>query len=837
MINDNVELNLKNLNFKENKDKKNIFLSKKHSKTGDLFLQDFEDGLNISGIENKEENQKYIKRDINNNNINKDEDFNEDLDNFNDSESIIRKLSFDSIHIDFNYKDICNNKQKIFKKKKTKEDLNNTPLPIFDCIYCTNEKIVFSNFINRILSDKYLFLTSIYDIKDLNKLIIYQPLIDKNKKNDKLLNIIIKNTEYISQFIQKEKNITYFSSNSFKNLCEQYKFNNHRLIKQKIEDSLVRKKKDFYFKGINKISKNSVNNKCLFNSTNSLINNFNALSGLVEPIPQHLISIKNNYTIVSGSNNSINFNSLSLNNNEFVCYNNKENNNMLDYIVEKIEKKDESANYGEDKDEIMDFFKFDLVRKISKNDIKWENKYYDIYNPEISFDYQDESEQDNFNDLINNKNLNLNINKNIIKSDKNLFNIYNVENKHKKLETQNFTLKINHILKDKFYNFNNVNKPFSAKSLNYNTIQKESKKLKNNKIIVKDINLNKSIALKNVLNKSTSKSLLNNKFSISHLKSFYSSSTIDNSSNINKNSLVGLKNTCKYYENKLKNKKIIISYGSKKSINNNSSSNYSIGVNIPIRLNTSMKSNNCIKYNYSNTGTYSKNKSTLIYDYKLKNKIPNKNNNYINTSLNFKNKSNITYKYHLKSKKPNFNILKNNKLYKLFNISKLINLNNIKSNYEIKNINKKEDNINICKSQNKRGNKNSYINYNLLNLKEKKTGLNKNSITNNIKSKNNLLKSGIILSSNSLIANINNNKLPHKKSFIFNFINNKNNSYSNINTTKINLKNNNSSSLYNKLYDNQLNKKYYTNNKTINKKDLFLNKKKNNTFYQYQTHK
>ena len=835
MINDNVELNLKNLNFKENKIKENIFLSKKHSKTGDLFLEDFEDGLNISGIENKEENQKYIKRAKDNNNINNDEDFNEDLDNFNDSESIIRKLSFDSIHIDFNYKDICNNKQKMFKKKKTKEDLNNTPLPIFDCIYCTNEKIVFSNFINRIISDKYLFLTSIYDIKDLNKLIIYQPLIDKNEKNDKLLNIIIKNTEYISQYIQKENNITYFKSNSFKNLCEQYKFDNHRLIKQKIEDSLVRKKKDFYFKGINKISKNSVNNKCLFNSTNSLINNFNALSGLVEPIPQNLISIKNNCTIVSGSNNSINFNSLSLNNNEFVCFNNKENNNMLDYIVEKIEKKDESANYGEDKDEIMDFFKFDLVRKISKNDIKWENKYYDIYNPEISFDNEDESDQnnqDNYSNIIKNKNLKLNINKNTIKSDKNLFNIYNVENKHKKLETQNFTLKINHILKDKSYNFNKVNKRFSGKSLNYNSIQKDSKKLKNNKFILKDINLKKSIDLNNFLNQSTSKSLLNNKLGLSYLRSFYSSSTIDNSSNINKNSLVGLKNTCKYYENKLKNKKIIISYGSKKSINNNSSSNYSIGVNISIRLNTSMKSNNCIKYNCSNTGMYSKNKSTLIYDYKLKNKIPNKNNNYINTSLNFKNKSNITYKYHLKNKKSNLNILKNNKLYKLFNISKLINLNNTKSNYEKKNINKEGENINICKSQNKRSNKDSYINYNLLKLKEKK---NNNSITNNTKTKNNLLKSGIILSSSSLITNTNNNKLPHKKSFIFNFINNKNNSYSNINTTKITLKNNNSSSLYNKLYDNQLNRKYYINNKSIKKKDLFLNKKKNNTFYQYQT--
>ena len=81
------------------------------------------------------------------------------------------------------------------------------------------------------------------------------------------------------------------------------------------------KKKDFYFKGINKIPKNSMNNKCLFNSTNSLINNFNALSGLVEPVQANNVNnnIKNNNTIGTCSNNSINFNSLSLNNNEFNC--------------------------------------------------------------------------------------------------------------------------------------------------------------------------------------------------------------------------------------------------------------------------------------------------------------------------------------------------------------------------------------------------------------------------------------------------------------------------------------------------------------------------------------
>ena len=62
--------------------------------------------------------------------------------------------------------------------------------------------------------------------------------------------------------------------------------------------------------------------------------------------------------------------------------------------IEKIEKKDDSSNYVEDKDELFDILRYDLKRKISKNDIEWDDKFYDIYNPDISSDY-DYSETDN----------------------------------------------------------------------------------------------------------------------------------------------------------------------------------------------------------------------------------------------------------------------------------------------------------------------------------------------------------------------------------------------------------------------------------------------------------
>ena len=824
MKNGEIQFNFQNINFEENKIKDNIFLSKKHLKTGDLIFEDFEDGLNLSGIENKEENHKYIKNSKkNNNNESIDNDFSDDLDNSNDSESSIRELSDDSIQIHFNNKDNYNNNdnQNKFKKKKTKEDLNNTPLPLFDCIYCTDEKIVFGNFINNILSEKYLFLTSVYDMNDLNKLISYQPLIDNNEKNDKLLNIIVKSTEYIKQYIPKENNIAYFKSKLFNNLCELYKADNHRLIKQKFEDSLIRKKKDFYFKGINLISKNSVNNKCLFNSTNSLINNLNALKGFVEPFPINLINLKNSYTTFSGSNNSINFNSLSLNNNEFGCSNNKENNNILDYIVEKIDKKDESANYVGEKDEIMDFFKFDLVRKISKNDISWESEYYDIYNPEISLDYQEENDQENYCDLIKKKNLILNNNKKDNISNQNYYyNFSYVEKKHKKSDNENF------IINKSKDNYNKENKPFLEKSFKNNSSQKEQKN-NINRIFLKDINTNKSLGFNHFLNKSKSKSFLNQKSGMSHLKSFNSFSTIDNSSNNYRNSLIGCKNIYKYYDNKFNNNQNFI-----KSVSNqqksNFNNNYSLGAKIPTKLNISTKPNNFIKYNYSNTGFHFKNRSNIIYDYKIK----NKNTNCINTPSYLQNKRNKVYKYKLKNKRLYKNDLKKNKIYNFLNIS---NLNNNKSNYYMNNYNKKEKNN--CKSHNKKISKHYYNDYNLLDSKENKSGLYNTSISNSINYKNNFQKSGPLFSSNAFI--INNNKFPQNKSFRFSIGYNHNNINNNQNTNnnKSIFKNHNNSSMYNNynnLYENKFTKKFYQyNNKSNNQIKLFLKKKK----MQSQTYK
>ncbi len=400
-----------------NKDEPNISnidsFSQNISNIREINEDNFEDNLNISDIKDEMKKTKKDQNPINKdrNSLNSftnqsiDNDFSEDLDNLNEDEFNQRKISIcslqssnefnsNNININLNIDNINNRRVNLINKKEskkiTKEELNNIPLPLFSCIYCSNEIIASKHLLQEIITNKYLFQTSIYDIQDINKLMIYQPLIDKDDKNEKLLDIIIKNTEYINKYFSKNNINQYFQSNNYLDLCKKEFLNNNRNFKHRIEDSVIKKKKDFYFRGIKKIPKNSLNNKCLFNSTNSLINNYNALSGFVETIPINNNNINIGKIINNNiSNISLNFNSISSNNNETGNFlsKDKDNNNLLVSLVGKIEKNVESINeIDDDKEEIMDFFKFDLERKIKKEDINWENNYFDIWNPNIEDD-------------------------------------------------------------------------------------------------------------------------------------------------------------------------------------------------------------------------------------------------------------------------------------------------------------------------------------------------------------------------------------------------------------------------------------------------------------------
>ena len=481
-----------NFNFVENSQK----LNKKEnnnpnsSKNINQNVFDFEKSLDLSNISpNKDEIKQIPENDNENEKENNNTDINITLDYsfINQNINILDKK--DNKEINTNIKNI----KTMPLKKIKKEDLDKIPLPIFSCIYCSNEYISFNHLSNEIISKKYLLQTSILDIKQLDYLISFQTKIDKDNINNKLINLVLNNTEYIKAFYETNKIKKYLNSNIFISKCNNNRLNIKKAFKQRLEDIIIRKKKDFYFKeikGINKIPKTSINNKCLFNSTNSLINNYCGLNsfignGLIIP---HLQVEKNNNT--NQSNSSLYYNSISMNNN-----NNKneigligKGNNMhyMENIMEKTNKNIESENTieEEEKDEILDFLgENDLKRKITKNDIEWEKKYYDIYNPEIDDSiFESNFKKDEYDLITNKKNW---------KKNKNDFK--NIEN----IKSYNNTLNNNMIHNTKLPLFNN-SKSLGSTNTSSNIILKNSVRDKENKSYLSFIlNGNKIVNLQN----------------------------------------------------------------------------------------------------------------------------------------------------------------------------------------------------------------------------------------------------------------------------------------------------------------------------------------------------
>ena len=158
---------------------------------------------------------------------------NDKKDEINTTNSIIFNNKFDDLN------------NIIFPKKRPKikkEDLNNIPLPIFSCIYCSNEKVSFNHKINKILEEKYLLLTSVYDLKKIDKLIL--------KKNIK--NSVVDNMEYFKKYYKykdakiifkkyfknKKDNLNYVS-----NYITNYSTSSNSIsIKFKFEDILKEQK-------------------------------------------------------------------------------------------------------------------------------------------------------------------------------------------------------------------------------------------------------------------------------------------------------------------------------------------------------------------------------------------------------------------------------------------------------------------------------------------------------------------------------------------------------------------------------------------------------------------
>ena len=567
-----------------------------------------------------------------------------------------------------------NSKEKKIKKKKKikKEELNNIPLPIFSCIFCCNEIVSFRHLSNEIISNKYLFQTSIYDIKQLDFLISGK--INKKIDNDKLLDIILNNFENIKEFINGDKINNFFKSKKFKTRCEYNKLLIKNKFRTKFEEKVNKKKKDFYFKeikGTYKISKNSLNNICLFN-TNSLINNYSSLAGLIPKESEliHNLAEKQNNSITSSHLSNINIHG-NMNKNEIGLIGKDNNKHYVENIVEKIDKNVES--------DIFDFLgENDLKRKINKKDIEWEDTYYDINNPIIK-DYEINNqlflEEDNILEIINQRN-----NKNKNNHNKNIYNKHNTINNIKSI-TINSENKSN----IKMSIFNN-SKSLASTNTSSNIIMKD----KENKTLSIFINKNKmlniennsalsprhkNIILKN-LTKSSKKDVESNRFkkifgngnSFLDLKNIHKKISFNHTLNIYRDL-----NECSNIKNKHINRDIVLS-------------------------NLNIKEKNLLDYNIDkNMNKINNYKYKLILDNNKKNEIMNNNNTFEKIMKRFKsnkyNKNNFVYnsvfKFTKDKEKPFMKSPINNIKYSVIHSNKSQKINK----FNIFNLKKKDLNI------------------------------------------------------------------------------------------------------------------------------------------------
>ena len=567
-----------------------------------------------------------------------------------------------------------NSKEKKIKKKKKikKEELNNIPLPIFSCIFCCNEIVSFRHLSNEIISNKYLFQTSIYDIKQLDFLISGK--INKKIDNDKLLDIILNNFENIKEFINSDKINNFFKSKKFKTRCEYNKLLIKNKFRTKFEEKVNKKKKDFYFKeikGTYKISKNSLNNKCLFN-TNSLINNYSSLAGLIPKESEliHNLAEKQNNSITSSHLSNINIHG-NMNKNEIGLIGKDNNKHYVENIVEKIDKNVES--------DIFDFLgENDLKRKINKKDIEWEDTYYDINNPIIKDDEINNQlflEEDNILEIINQRD-----NKNKNNHNKNIYNKHNTINNIKSI-TINSENKSN----IKMSIFNN-SKSLASTNTSSNIIMKDKENktlsifINKNKILNIENNSalsprHKNIILKN-LTKSSKKDVESNRFkkifgngnSSLDLKNIHKKILFNHTLNIYRDL-----NECSNIKNKHINRDIVLS-------------------------NLNIKEKNLLDYNIDkNMNKINNYKYKLILDNNKKNEILNNNNTFEKIMKRFKsnkyNKNNFVYnsvfKFTKDKEKPFMKSPINNIKYSVIHSNKSQKINK----FNIFNLKKKDLNI------------------------------------------------------------------------------------------------------------------------------------------------
>ena len=648
------------------------------------FLDD--NSFNKSIINNNKEinNETYIKNefafnnsfnlsdvskiDINDEKINLKNDKNNHINN-NYIDNIDVNISLESLFISKN--NLANQYLKVNKgsnkKKLRKEDLNNIPLPIFSCIYCSNDKLSFKHLSNEILTNKYLFQTSIFDLKELDILINYNPKKSRVNQNNKLIKIFIKNLEYINRFYNKKEINYFFNLKISKIKCIPTILLNDKKYQNIIEKEKKKETKNIYLKYIKNINNIHKNKSKLFYSRN--LENYYTKYNLYKKYTKGKSNFYNAITQNSCISNSFNRNNLSFfnlksksnyyNKNKInslgkIKTNNKKNYknkiNSLGKIKTNNKKNLESMNkksfkiVQDDKSqEERKLFLFidgnnHLKRKITKNDIEWEKDFYDIYNPIINDDLL--LPQNNVNEFYNRK----------IDNQKNIYEKNKKSNLklNKYIHSENNIFKNSNKYKSPKFQFNRSFKDKNNKSSSFLLKKKNDLKLKI--LEIKNINFN-----------------INKRYNLSNIQSPKKEYNLNNNNNSPLYSKIKLKNLYSKSEKKITNirsKKII-------KLNKNILVNYI--TNIKNNLFYSKSINKKIKNNIHNISRNNTDIKKKIINYNKNNFdfLQNKNCNIQNDIIS---KSDKRKKYNLLLSNNNYNFNNN-----LFNKS-LFN----KSNFELK---------------------------------------------------------------------------------------------------------------------------------------------------------
>ena len=451
-------------------------------------------------------------------------------------------IKFDSISSIKNFDFIKNSNQidnkKINLKRNIKrltiEDLNNIPLPIFSCIYCSNEKIAFNHLINSNLSNKYFLQTSIYDMKILDKIIKINPIVDQWNKNSPLLDVIIKNSEFIRRYYNKSELIGIYKTQIMTKIYKPYIKKNKKSIMKKLKVKSIKKRnREFnifksnsnkiFFSNDYKPSFQKINNNNSTFLNDNLITNKNSLTNT------NCVSSSPNIGLSFSSNNNINDN-INMNNNYINIGLNQ--NNIMQSIMEKKEVNEESECETEEKFlDILDN-QINLKRKINKNNIRFEDNYYDIWNPRITTINEEENDEQNFK---NHNRLREKNNKEI----KKLLNLIHEMNRLSKININKN--------KDFFQNKKNKNGYYKINN-NENEIHKKIKKYNNNIVIPSISNIINKRNIKNFNNKNEKRKSIIESPSID---SYFSNINL-NFKNLKNKDYLYLLNGIKYSQNKEK---------------------------------------------------------------------------------------------------------------------------------------------------------------------------------------------------------------------------------------------------------------------------------------------